>query len=57
MIRVIAIKRKQNNKNGDGDDEQDAAPSEVEETPIEFEEVEVAENSPEFLDALDDPVS
>lgn len=33
----------------------DAAP--VDESPIDFEEVEVAENSPEFLDALDDPVS
>lgn len=52
MIRVVAIKRKPQQPN----DEEDA-PTVVEETPIEFEEVEVAENSPEFLDALDDPVS
>lgn len=51
VIRVITIK-KQPNKNDESD-----APSVVEETPVEFEEVEVAENSPEFLDALDDPVS
>lgn len=49
VIRVVAIKRKPNNENN--------APLEVDETPIEFDEVEVAENSPEFFDALDDPVS